>query len=69
MQKRILLLASTVALGCGPRTEQVGVAKAVHTATAKDTAFVRANCAMPDSVLAATKPCVDRAQTSNVRVF
>ena len=69
MQKIILLAAGAVALGCGPKTEQVRVTKAMHTATAKDTAFVRANCAMPDSVLAGTKPCIDRAQTSNVRVF
>jgi len=69
MQKWILLVAGALALGCGPKTEQVGVAKAVHTATAKDTAFVRANCAMPDSVLAGTTPCIDRAQTSNIRVF
>ena len=69
MQKLIVLIASVIALGCGPKTEQVRVAKAVHTATPKDTAFVRANCAMPDSVLAGTKPCIDRAQTSNIRVF
>ena len=69
MQKEIVLLAGAIALGCGPKTEQVRVAKAVHTAAARDTAFVRANCAMPDSVLAGTKPCIDRAQTSNIRVF
>jgi hypothetical protein len=69
MQKVILLGAVAVALGCGPKTEQVRVAKARHTAAAKDTAFARANCAMPDSVLAGTKPCIDRAQTSNIRVF
>ena len=69
MHKVIVLIAGTVALGCGPKTEQVRVAKAVHTVTAKDTAFVRANCAMPDSVLAGTQPCIDRAQTSNIRVF
>ena len=69
MHEGIVLLASAIALGCGPKTERVRVAKAVHTATAKDTAFVRANCAMPDSVLAGPKPCIDRAQTSNIRVF
>ena len=70
MWKALLLVgASLIALGCGPKTEQVRQAKAMHTASAKDTAFVRANCAMPDSVLAGTKPCIDRAQTSNLRVF
>jgi hypothetical protein len=69
MQKIMILAVGAVALGCGPKAEQLQVAKAVHTATAKDTAFVRANCAMPDSVLAGTKPCIDRAQTSNIRVF
>ena len=70
MWKALLLVgASILALGCRPKTEQVRLGKAVHTATAKDTAFVRANCAMPDSVLAGTKPCIDRAQTSNIRVF
>ena len=69
MQKGFVLVAGLIASGCGPKTDQVRVAKAVHTATAKDTAFVRANCAMPDSVLAGTKPCIDRAQTSNIRVF
>ena len=69
MLKGILLGAVVVTLGCGPKTEQIRMAKAVHTATARDTAFVRANCAMPDSVLAGTKPCIDRAQTSNIRVF
>jgi hypothetical protein len=61
--------ACTVALACGPKTEQVRIAKAVHAATLTDTAFVRANCAMPDSVLAGTKPCIDRVQASKVRVF
>lgn len=70
MRKAILLAAAgIIALGCGPKTEEVRAGRAVHTATAKDTAFVRANCAMPDSVLAGTKPCIDRAQTSNIRVF
>ena len=69
MQRVMAVAAGVFALGCGPKTDQVKVAKAAHTATAKDTAFVRANCAMPDSVLAGTKPCIDRAQTSNVRVF
>ena len=69
MQKGIVLVAAALALGCGPKTDQIGVTKAVHTASAKDTAFVRANCAMPDSVLAGARPCVDRAQTSNIRVF
>ncbi len=69
MNRLLVVAAGAFALGCGPKTEHVTVAKAVHTATAKDTAFVRANCAMPDSVLAGTKPCIDRAQTSNVRVF
>ena len=69
MQRAVLLVASAIALGCGPKTEQARVTKAVHTATSRDTAFVRANCAMPDSVLAGTKPCIDRAQTSNIRVF
>ena len=69
MQKLIVLVAGVITLGCGPKSDQVRVAKAVHTAAAKDTAFVRANCAMPDSVLAGTKPCIDRAQTSNIRVF
>ena len=69
MHKGLVLVTGAIALGCGPKTEEVRVAKAVHTATAKYTAFVRANCAMPDSVLAGTKPCIDRAQTSNIRVF
>ena len=69
MQKVILLAAAGLALGCGPKTKQVRVARAVHSASVHDTAFVRANCAMPDSVLAGTKPCIDRAQTSNLRVF
>ncbi len=69
MQKGIFLVAGALVMACGPKTERVGMARAVHTVTGKDTAFVRANCAMPDSVLAGAKPCIDRAQTSNVRVF
>lgn len=69
MRTVIIAALATVGLGCGPRTDRAGSAKAVHTASAKDTAFVRANCAMPDSVLAGRKPCIDRAQSSNVRVF
>jgi hypothetical protein len=69
MQRVILLTAVAVGLGCGRTPAPVRLEKAVHTATARDTAFVRANCAMPDSVLAGTKPCIDRAQTSNIRVF
>jgi hypothetical protein len=69
MSKVILLAAGAFALGCGPKTDQPSVAKTLHTATIKDSAFVRANCAMPDSVLAGTQPCIDRAQTSRIRVF
>ena len=69
MRTVTLAALATIALGCGPRPDRVGSAKAVHTASAKDTAFVRANCAMPDSVLAGSTPCIDRAQSSNVRVF
>ena len=58
-----------ITLGCGRTSEQVRVARATHTATAKDTAFIRANCAMPDSVLAGTRACIDRVQSSKVRVF
>lgn len=68
--KRVMIgTVATIVLACGQRTEQVTVARAVHTVTGKDTAFVRANCAMPDSVLAGTRPCIDRVQASKIRVF
>ena len=68
---RIIVIAGacSLALACGPKTEPVRVAKATHAAALRDTAFVRANCAMPDSVLAGTKPCIDRVQASKIRVF
>ena len=69
MRPIVLVGACGLALACAPKATEVEVAKAVHTSTARDTAFVRANCAMPDSVLAGTKPCIDRVQASKVRVF
>ena len=69
MQKALLAAAIVVVLACGRRTEQVSVAKAVHSVTGRDTAFVRENCAMPDSVLAGTRPCIDRVQAAKMRVF
>ena len=69
MRSMMLVTLVSVALACGRKNDQVNLAKASHTATAKDTAFVRANCAMPDSVLAGIRPCIDRVQSSKVRVF
>ena len=69
MQKAMLGAVAVLALACGKRTEHVSVTKAVHTVNARDTAFVRENCAMPDSVLAGTRPCIDRVQAAKIRVF
>ena len=69
MKKVLLGTVATILLACGQRTEQVSVARAVHTVNGNDTAFVRANCVMPDSVLAGTRPCIDRVQASKIRVF
>ena len=69
MRSMMLVTILSLALGCGRNNEKVNLTKALHTATAKDTAFVRANCAMPDSVLAGVRSCIDRVQSSKVRVF
>ena len=68
---RILTGALTIALlaACRPSPQPAAAAKALHTASAKDSAFIRESRAMPDSVLAGTRPCIDRIQTSNIRVF
>ena len=68
---RVLISTLTVMFvaACTPAPTPVAQGKAVHVASAKDTAFIREQCAMPDSVLAGTRPCVDRVQASKVRVF
>jgi len=67
------ILAGTFAIvllaACRPSPQPAAATKALHTASAKDSAFIRASCAMPDSVLAGTRPCIDRIQASNIRVF
>ena len=67
---RHLTLAAVVivASACGPQ-KPAAPPKAVHVASARDTAFIRASCFMPDSVLAGKAPCIDRVQKTNVRVF
>ena len=69
MKKVLLGAVAAIALACGQKTEQLNVAWSVHSVPGKDTAFVRANCAMPDSVLRGTRPCIDRVQASKIRVF
>ena len=44
-------------------------ARPVRVATAADTAFVRRICYAPDSVLAGRKPCYERVQKSQYKVF
>jgi len=64
----MMVLAVALLVGCaGPARPPA--TSALHTASAKDTAFIRESCAMPDSVLAGTRPCIDRVQASKVRVF
>lgn len=68
---RFLTGVTTIALlaGCGHSPQAAPPPRALHTASAKDTAFIRESCAMPDSVLAGTRPCIDRVQASKIRVF
>ena len=68
---RILAGAFTIALvaACRPSPPTAAATRALHTASARDSAFIRESCAMPDSVLAGTRPCIDRIQASNIRVF
>jgi hypothetical protein len=68
---RPLVGITTIALlvGCGRSPQPASPTKPLHTASARDTAFIRESCAMPDSVLAGTRPCIDRVQASKVRVF
>lgn len=64
-----LMLTVALVAGCTPAQKPAVPTRATHVASAKDTAFIREQCAMPDSVLAGTRPCIDRVQTSKVRVF
>ena len=68
---RSMIFVSAVALiaACTTGPKPIAQSKAAHVASAKDTAFIRESCAMPDSVLAGTRPCIDRVQASKVRVF
>ena len=68
---RVIGLMLTIALiaACTPAPKPSAQARATHLARARDTAFIREQCAMPDSVLAGTRPCIDRVQASKVRVF
>ena len=69
MRKVMLATIAATALACGGKKQEISLAKAAHTVSAQDTAFIRANCDMPDSVLAGTRPCIDRVQSLKVRVF
>lgn len=61
--------ATLLVAGCSTPKQSPTATKALHTASARDTAFIRESCAMPDSVLAGTRPCIDRVQASKIRVF
>ena len=63
------VFAMVLLAACRPSSQPAAATKALHTASARDSAFIRESCAMPDSVLAGTRPCIDRIQTSNMRVF
>jgi hypothetical protein len=69
MRALISVVTAVLVMGCTPAPKAPAQAKAVHVASAKDTAFIREQCAMPDSVLAGTRPCIDRVQSSKIRVF
>ena len=64
-----LIAMIALGAGCRPSSRPATETKALHAASAKDTAFIRESCAMPDSVLAGTRPCIDRIQASKTRVF
>lgn len=65
-----LVLSVALALGaCGHQRPTPSPAKELHVATAADSAFVRRVCYAPDSVLAGSKPCIQREQRNNIRVF
>jgi hypothetical protein len=69
MRAAVKVVAIALVVGCRPAAPPAAETRARHTASAKDTAFIRASCAMPDSVLAGTRPCIDRIQASKTRVF
>jgi hypothetical protein len=69
MRAATKIVAIALVVGCRPSARPATETKALHTASAKDTAFIRESCAMPDSVLAGTRPCIDRIQASKTRVF
>ena len=69
MRALVAMSMFVLAAACTPAPKPAAQAKAAHVASAKDTAFIREQCAMPDSVLAGTRPCIDRVQASKTRVF
>lgn len=69
MRMLVTIVAIAVLAGCRASPQPATAPKALHTSSAQDSAFIRASCAMPDSVLAGTRPCIDRVQSSNIRVF
>lgn len=69
MRRTALVALIAVAACTKPQAQPPAQAKAVHTASARDTAFVRQWCDMPDSVLAGKRPCIDRVQKSALKVF
>lgn len=69
----LLTLTTVVGIAACHRLPAVaastGTPQAVRVATATDTAFVRRICFAPDSVLAGSKPCYERVQKSQFKVF
>ena len=69
---RLAIIAVVLAAACNRQPQRDAATPAprqLHIATAADSAFVRRICYAPDSVLAGAKPCYDREQKSNIKVF
>ncbi len=69
MRKALGVLLTIAAVACSPAQRPTPQPNAMDVAGAKDTAFIRANCVMPDSVLAGTRTCVSRVQAAPVHLY
>jgi hypothetical protein len=69
MRRTFVVVIAVLLAACHAPRHASTQSVAGSRASLKDTAFVRANCFMPDSVLAGLRPCIDRVQKLGVKVF
>ena len=69
MRSTAVVVITVLVAACHAPRHEATQSVAGKRASLTDTAFVRANCFMPDSVLAGKRPCIDPVQKSGVKVF